>query len=122
MTAQTRDFVLATPEGMLAVGPVVAGVVVVALLIRLIRVGIRVRGREPGPPRPHEQPHPPEGGPVGPVQERREPDEVPRQDEGRLRPHEFHDGLASRPSADQRRRRWSPGSGGSFGSGGSGAT
>jgi hypothetical protein len=49
----------------------------------------------------------------------REPDEVPRSEDGeRLGPHDLTSG--SRRSDDQSRPRWDPGSSGSFGSGGSG--
>jgi hypothetical protein len=52
----------------------------------------------------------------------REPNEVPRTDDGnsRLTPHEVH-ASGTKRSEQQRRPRWSPGSSGSFGSGGSGA-
>jgi hypothetical protein len=55
--------------------------------------------------------------------EMREPNEVPRaEDESeRLTPHEVH-ASGTKRSEDQKRPRWSPGSSGSFGSGGSGAT
>ncbi|MGV9253576.1 DUF6479 family protein [Streptomyces sp. NPDC003697] len=106
---------------MVGIGPLVAGLVVVALLIGAFWMGVRIRRREPGPPRPEEQPRLPEGGPVHEVLENREPDEVPRSRD-RLTPHRMkgHGNVASRTSPTQQRPRWDGGSSGSFGSGGSG--
>ncbi|MER6708167.1 DUF6479 family protein [Streptomyces fumanus] len=109
---------LAATNGAMGVGLVVAAVVVVALLIGAFAVGIRVKRREAPPPRPEEQPHLPEGGPVRETREVREPEEVPRSDE-RMRPHELKR-QGSRTSAGQERPRWDEGGSGSFGSGGPG--
>ncbi|KUM73251.1 hypothetical protein J7F01_13690 [Streptomyces sp. ISL-22] len=110
-------------EGALGIGLLVAGLVVVALLIGAFVLGVRVRRREPAPPRPEEQPQVPEGGPVGEVRENRVADEMPRSDH-RLTPHELpaHGNIPSRPSPSKERPRWDEGSSGSFGSGGSGRT
>ncbi|MDO0917458.1 DUF6479 family protein [Streptomyces sp. DT2A-34] len=110
-------------EGALGIGLVVAGLVVVALLIGAFVLGARIRRREPPPPRPEEQPHLPAEGPVHEVREHREPDEVPRSDR-RLTPHELpaHGNVPSRTSPSQKRRRWTEGGSGSFGSGGPGTT
>jgi len=115
-TAATRDLAV-------GIAPLIAGLVIVVGLIWAIRLGIRVRRREPAPPRPEEQPHLPEGGPVREVQENREPDEMPN-DGTRLTPHELkaHGNVGSRPSSSEERPRWDEGSGGSFGSGGPGPT
>jgi hypothetical protein len=101
----------------------IAGVAVVVALVWAVRLGMKVREREPSPPRPHEQPQPPASGPVHETSEVREPDAVPRaaDESERLTPHELN-AADSRRADDQRRRRWSPGSSGSFGSGGSGRT
>ncbi|MFC7309584.1 DUF6479 family protein [Streptomyces monticola] len=104
------------------IAPFLVGLIVAGALIWAVWLGLRVRRREPGPPRPEEQPRLPDGGPVGDVSEVREPDEVPR-DQGRLMPHELKgDHAGSRRSGDQSPRRWSPGSSGAFGSGGPGKT
>lgn len=100
---------------------IVVGVVLVGALIWAVRLGIRVRRREPGPPRPHEQPRMPASGPVRESSQAREPNEMPQPADGRrLTPHELRP-TGSRPGdATQGRPRWDEGSSGSFGSGGSG--
>ncbi|MEU0676452.1 DUF6479 family protein [Streptomyces sp. NPDC006172] len=100
---------------------VIIGVALVGGLIWAFRLGFKVRRREPGPPRPHEQPRMPASGPVRESSEGREPNEMPRSADGeRLTPHELRP-TGSRPGDDQGRPRWDEGSSGSFGSGGSGA-
>lgn len=88
-----------------------------------VRLGISVRRQEPAPPRPADHPTLPPSGPVMESREMREPDEVPRAGDGgrRLTPYEIH-ASGTKRSGHQKRPRWSPGSSGSFGSGGSGAT
>ncbi|MGW2645697.1 DUF6479 family protein [Streptomyces sp. NPDC001393] len=100
-----------------------AGVACVAGLLWAFRLGFQVRGREPAPPRPDEQPRMPASGPVRETLEMREPDEVPRaaDDSERLTPYQVG-AVRSRRAGDQRRPRWSPGSSGSFGGGGGGRT
>ncbi|GAA2784132.1 hypothetical protein GCM10010521_73240 [Streptomyces rameus] len=99
------------------------GVVCVAGLIYAFRLGVKVRRREPGPPRPEEQPRMPASGPVRETREVREPDEVPRAgDDGeRLTPHQLGN-VGTKRADDQSRSRWSSGSSGSFGGGGGGRT
>ncbi|MFF7970022.1 DUF6479 family protein [Streptomyces sp. NPDC007905] len=101
----------------------VAGVAITAGLVWAVRLGMRVRRREPAPPRPDEQPKPPPSGPVRETQEMREPDEVPRaaDESERLTPHQLGN-AGTRRAEDQRRPRWSSGSSGSFGGGGGGRT
>lgn len=101
---------------------VVCGVLLTAALMGAVRLGIGVRRREPAPPRRSEQPKLPDSGPVREERNMREPNEVPRaaDDGARLTPHQLGN-APSRPSGDQTRPRWQPGSSGSFGSGGSGA-
>ncbi|MCX5059650.1 DUF6479 family protein [Streptomyces sp. NBC_00452] len=113
---------IAAGRGALGIGLVVVGVVVVALLIGAFWLGARIRGREPGPPRPEDQPRLPDEGPVREVLENREPDEVPHSDH-RLTPHEIpgHGNSPTRISPSQDRPRWRDGGSGSFGSGGPGA-
>ncbi|WP_217214167.1 DUF6479 family protein [Streptomyces sp. AC550_RSS872] len=110
---------IAAAHGALAVGLLVVGVVVVALLIGAFVLGVRVRRREPRPPRPDEQPRLPAEGPVREVRENREPAEVSKS-ENRLTAHDLpgHGNIPSRPSPSQERPRWTEGGSGSFGSGG----
>ncbi|MEV5436467.1 DUF6479 family protein [Streptomyces sp. NPDC052682] len=99
----------------------IGGLVIAGALIWAVRVGMRVMDTDTHHPAPEEQPHLPEGGPVFEIQEMREPDEVPvaASDNERLLPHELHRAW-TKTGQDQHRRRWSPGSSGSFGSGGLG--
>ncbi|MFY4722170.1 DUF6479 family protein [Streptomyces sp. LaBMicrA B280] len=101
----------------------VAGVVLVGGLVWAVRLGFKVRQREPVPPSPQEQPKLPPTGPVREASEMREPRDVPRAggESERLTPHQV-DNIRSRRADDQRRPRWSPGSSGSFGGGGGGRT
>ncbi|MFI6369488.1 DUF6479 family protein [Streptomyces sp. NPDC050546] len=112
---------MAAGRGALGIGLIVAGVVVVALLLGAFALGVRIKRRELPTPRPEEQPRLPDGGPVGEVSERREPEEVPRSQD-RLTPHRLkaHGNVSDRRSASQERQRWNEGSSGSFGSGGPG--
>ncbi|MBD0419402.1 DUF6479 family protein [Streptomyces sp. NPDC052309] len=97
----------------------VLGLVVAGALIWAVRVGMRVMERESPRPRADEQPKLPDTGPVHEEREMREPDEVPRVTNGgaRLMPYELHP-ASTRRGEDQKRRRWLPGSSGSFGGGG----
>jgi hypothetical protein len=101
------------------VAAAIVGIILVGALIWAVRLGIRVRVREPRTPRGGEHPTLPESGPVHEIQQRREPDEVPSAEQTgrRLTPHELGSS-GSRRSGDQTRRRWDRGSGGSFGPGG----
>ncbi|MFF2655607.1 DUF6479 family protein [Streptomyces sp. NPDC058045] len=110
--------VLAASSGYLFIGAAGVGVLMVCALIWAVWLGIRIRDREPEPPDPEDQPHLPRGGAVRWEQEAREFDEMPRS-ERRLMPYEMgHMGNSpTRRAADQRRRKWTPGSSGSFGSG-----
>jgi hypothetical protein len=100
---------------------VVVGVGLVAGLIWAFRLGFKIRRNEPTPPRPDDQPRMPASGPVRETHRVREPNEMPQSADGeRLTPHELRP-TGGRDSDDQRRPRWDPGAGGSFGSGGPGA-
>ncbi|MEU6331205.1 DUF6479 family protein [Streptomyces sp. NPDC047049] len=82
----------------------IVGVLVVVLLIGAFAWGRRARSREPGPPRPEEQPRLPHGSAAGDVVERREPDDLPRTSR-RRKPHELKgNGIESRPASGRRDR------------------
>ncbi|MEU8588901.1 DUF6479 family protein [Streptomyces sp. NPDC048664] len=99
----------------------IGGMIVSGILIWAVQLGMTVRDKEPAPPRPEEQPHLPEWGAVHEEREMREPEEVPvaAQESERLMPYQLHH-AATRRGEDQQRKRWHPGSSGSFGSGGPG--
>ncbi|MFF4833868.1 DUF6479 family protein [Streptomyces sp. NPDC001315] len=117
----TATMQIAAQSGWLSLGPLLAGVAVVAILLGGFWWGAIVRRRESPPPRPEEQPHLPPGGAVREVRENREPDEMP-QSPTRVLPHELHafGNLGTRPSPTKPRPRWSKGTSGSFGGGGLG--
>lgn len=98
----------------------VGGLIIAGALVWAVQFGMRVMDRELPHPSPEEQPKLPEGGAVHEVREMREPNELPRS-EGRERvlPHELNH-AGSKTGEDQSRKRWLPGSSGSFGSGGLG--
>ncbi|MET9080292.1 DUF6479 family protein [Streptomyces sp. NPDC004237] len=107
-------------------GPIVivlCGLLVTAALVGAVRLGIGVRRRESAPPRRSDHPVLPRTGPVREERQMREPNEVPRAaDKGdRLTPHQLGN-APTRPGGNQTRPRWRPGSSGSFGGGGGGAT
>ncbi|WP_155059500.1 DUF6479 family protein [Streptomyces blattellae] len=111
----------ANPAGLVAV--LIGGLLVAGALVWAVRLGIKVRSRESRPPAPKEQPTRPGTGPVRETREMREGNEVPRagDETERLTPHDLQPS-GSKPSDDQKRRRWNQGSSGSFGSGGPGKT
>ncbi|WP_328537464.1 DUF6479 family protein [Streptomyces sp. NBC_00344] len=85
--------------GLAGAAPFLAGLVIAGVLITAVWWGIRIRSREPAPPRPDEQPRrPPEAGPPGEVLDHPESNELPRSDE-RLTPHQLkgHGNTAGRP-------------------------
>lgn len=99
----------------------IAGLVVVAVLIAAFAWGRRIRARESRPPRPEEQPHLPDDGPVREEREFREPDEVPRSSH-RLTTHDLegYGSGSTHRSVSQEPPEEKNGDGGSFGSGGLG--
>lgn len=101
----------------------VGGLFIAGMLVWAVQFGMRIRDRELPRPRPEEQPHLPETGPVREMREMREPDEipVPLDKRERLMPYQLHRS-STRRGKDQHRKRWLPGSSGSFGSGGIGRT
>lgn len=97
----------------------IIGVLIAAALVGAVVLGVRVRRREPPRPRPDEQPHVPNSGPVSEEQEAREPNDIPWHKTDRLTPHQLegHGRGSTRPSSDKIRHRWSEGDSGAFGSG-----
>ncbi|MFF9125146.1 DUF6479 family protein [Streptomyces sp. NPDC014889] len=102
-------------------GAFVPGIVIAAALVWAVVIGIRVMRRESERPTEREQPHLPVTGAVHEISEMRELDELHPDGGERLMPYELH-ATGTRRSQDQHRRRWHPGSSGSFGGGGPGRT
>ena len=118
----TATFVIAatSSEVLNVIAAFVGGLIIAGALIWAVQFGMRVRDRELPRPNPDEQPHLPDGGPVREMREMREPDEVPHSEgKERLMPYELHQS-GTKTRKDQHRRRWLPGSSGSFGGGGLG--
>ncbi|MEU3662123.1 DUF6479 family protein [Streptomyces sp. NPDC032940] len=109
---------LAASDALNLTAAFIGGLVVAGVLILAVRWGMRAMEQESPRPRAEEQPHLPPTGPVHEEREVREPDEIPLSTDGspRLMPYQLHH-AGSRRGADQSRRRWLPGSSGSFGSG-----
>ncbi|WP_392972092.1 DUF6479 family protein [Streptomyces sp. LN245] len=101
----------------------IGGLIIAGALVWAVRMGIRVRNLESRPPTVEEQPRLPETGAVHEEREMREPDEVPHaaDESERLMPYNMHS-ASTKHADDQHRKRWQPGSSGSFGSGGPGRT
>ncbi|MGW7412562.1 DUF6479 family protein [Streptomyces sp. NPDC054863] len=79
----------ASRDLMVGIAPFVIGLAVVAVLMGGVWLGIRVKKREPAPPRPEEQPRAPERNhPPGEMRENRETAELP-QDGVRRTPHQL---------------------------------
>ncbi|MFI1422970.1 DUF6479 family protein [Streptomyces sp. NPDC020731] len=99
----------------------IGGLIVAGALVWAVRVGMRYMDQEEPRPTAEDQPRLPDGGAVREMREIREPDEMPDMSRtgSRLMPYELHHS-ATRTGTDQKRKRWLPGSSGSFGSGGPG--
>ncbi|MEW2087312.1 DUF6479 family protein [Streptomyces sp. NPDC005283] len=83
------------------IGPLIAGIVLVAVLIGVIPWAIRRRKAQPPRPRPEDQPTPPPHR--AHIEHNREPDGAVFPDDGsRLTPHELKP-HSSRPGSGQRR-------------------
>ncbi|MET8013778.1 DUF6479 family protein [Streptomyces sp. NPDC005271] len=131
--AVARDLLIGT-------GPFIVGAVIVVVLIAAVWWGIRIRAREPEPPRTpqprsdawqqadetdrqareagHGPGHQDDAERIGYVTQSREPDELP-QDGARRRPHELGGSGTkdSGRSGTENRPTWTEGHSGSFGSG-----
>jgi hypothetical protein len=98
----THEILLAAPHDLLVgAGPFVAGVVVVLLLLAAVVYGRRKRAAAPCPPRPEEQPLPPDN-PAEYETQIREADEVPR-DGHRRKPSELRSAGTRRRFRDEPR-------------------
>ncbi|MBT2412386.1 hypothetical protein J7I94_17720 [Streptomyces sp. ISL-12] len=119
MSTATYELLAATQHTLNMTAAFLGGLVIAGALIWAVRVGMRVMDRDTSHPRPDEQPRLPLTGPVHEEREMREPDDVPVMADGgaRLMPYELHP-ASTRRGKDQNRRRWLPGSTGSFGGGG----
>jgi hypothetical protein len=96
------------------------GLLVAGALVAAVSLGMRVKDKELPTPSAEEQTKLPATGAVREMREIREPDEVPHADgRERLMPYQLKQ-AGTRRCADQQRRRWQPGSSGSFGSGSGG--
>ncbi|MFE7168924.1 DUF6479 family protein [Streptomyces sp. NPDC057616] len=118
----TATFVVAATSSdvLNVVAAFVGGLIIVGALVWAVRMGMGQMDRESPRPKAEEQPHLPDGGAVRESREMREPDEVPVTHDGeRLTPYEIHS-TRTKTGKDQHRKRWVPGSSGSFGSGGAG--
>jgi hypothetical protein len=122
-THSAVQYMAVSDAAMGTIGAFVGGLVIAGALVWAVRLGVKVRRREPRRPLPDEQPKVPESGPVREVREVREPDEVPQaaEESERLRPYNLH-ASGSKRGENQGVPRWGPGSSGSFGSGGPGRT
>lgn len=121
MDAASYAVLAAGPAPWVIYGAFIPGIFIAAGLVWAVVLGIGVMRRESDRPSEAEQPHLPVTGAIHEISEVREPDEVRCDDGERLMPYELH-ASGTRRSQDQHRRRWSPGSSGSFGGGGGGRT
>ncbi|RFU84561.1 hypothetical protein DY218_21700 [Streptomyces triticagri] len=98
------------------------GIAIAGALIWAVWLGMRIRRREPRPPKPEEQPTLPRDGPVRETSTTREADDFDADDEHRRLPHEMkgYGNIGSRPTSGRHRNRKRGGSSGAFGSGGHG--
>ncbi|MEU0471058.1 DUF6479 family protein [Streptomyces olivaceus] len=121
MSTATYELLAASSDAVNVTVAFILGLVIAGALIGAVRIGMRVMERESDRPRAEDQPHLPSSGAVHEEREAREPDEIPLNDGStpRLMPYELHHS-GSRRCEDQSRRRWMPGSSGSFGGGGPG--
>ncbi|MEV5509539.1 DUF6479 family protein [Streptomyces orinoci] len=130
---------IALPAYLGGIAPFIVGIAVAVLLLLAFVFGMRWRDREPPPPSapqrrmgswrtPEEDGRPVENhGPghnddedvVGYVTEHRAPEDIPPGQPERILPHELSPGSHPEELSEER-KKWRPGSSGSFGSGGAG--
>ncbi|HEX5568233.1 MAG TPA: DUF6479 family protein [Streptomyces sp.] len=109
---------LAASDLLVGIGPFIAGLVVAGVLILAVVYGLRLLNR--GDKDVSTSPGPKPENPLGYEEGIRDEEELPRDGRRRL-PHELQDHEDTHPSSGKR-RTWSPGSSGGFGSGGPGRT
>lgn len=121
MSTAAFELLAASHNALNVTAAFLGGLVIAGALVWAVSFGMKVRDQELPRPLPEEQPHLPTSGAVHEMREMREPDEMPvaAEEKERLMPYQLHHS-ASRTGEDQKRRRWLPGSSGSFGSGGIG--
>lgn len=121
MSTATYVLLAASHNALNVTAAFLGGLVIAGALVWAVGFGMRVRDHELPRPLPEEQPHLPVSGAVHEMREMREPDEMPvaSEEKERLMPYQLHHS-GSRTGHDQKRRRWLPGTSGSFGSGGVG--
>jgi hypothetical protein len=121
MTTAAFELLAASHNALNVTAAFLGGLVIAGALVWAVSFGMKVRDQELPRPLPEEQPHLPTSGAVHEMREMREPDEMPvaAEEKERLMPYQLHHS-ASKTGEDQNRRRWLPGSSGSFGSGGTG--
>ncbi|MET7679237.1 DUF6479 family protein [Streptomyces sp. NPDC005423] len=123
MTTAAFELLAASHNALNVGAAFLGGLFIAGALVWAVSFGMRVRDQESPRPLPEEQPHLPASGAVRETREMREPDEMPvaTQEAERLMPYQIH-ACATRTGKDQNRKRWLPGSSGSFGGGGLGHT
>ncbi|KAB1149443.1 hypothetical protein F7R91_06775 [Streptomyces luteolifulvus] len=123
MSTATFELAATSSDVLNVVGAFLGGLFIAGALVWAVSLGMKVRDEELPRPNPDEQPRLPETGAVHEIREIREPDDVPvaADETERLMPYQLHHS-GSKRGKDQHRRRWLPGSSGSFGSGGIGHT
>ncbi|MGW8062242.1 DUF6479 family protein [Streptomyces ziwulingensis] len=121
MSTATYELLAASSHAVNMTVAFIGGLVIVGVLIWAVRMGLNVMERESERPHAEEHGKLPRTGAVHEEREIREPDEIPLAADGspRLMPYQLHHS-GSRRGEDQNRRRWLPGSSGSFGGGGPG--
>ncbi|MFI9767479.1 DUF6479 family protein [Streptomyces sp. NPDC052415] len=120
MSATMVDLAASGSDVLNVVAALAGGLFIAGALVFAVHFGMRVMDRELPHPSPEEQPTLPAGGPIREIREMREAEEMPQSAGGeRLLPHELRH-QSTRRGTDQKRKRWLPGSSGSFGSGGLG--
>ncbi|MET7450584.1 DUF6479 family protein [Streptomyces sp. NPDC005574] len=123
MSNMTFELAASSGEVLDVLAAFAGGLIIAGALVGAVLLGVRLGDKESPRPRPEEQPRLPATGAIRETREMREAEEVPvaANETERLMPYQLRH-AGTRRGEDQRRRRWLPGSSGSFGSGGLGHT